>query len=241
MQNEDFAREKADELHVAGRLAEAIEVYSRLLDTHPRDAELLMARSAAYIETEEYEHGARDAIAAYELNESSAAAAFNAGLALDLGGRTDESIEWFERACAVDPEFGKAHAGLANALYDLERYDEASEHYEIASRLDVEFDEVDLYWARSLVRIGEYEAAATRFSAQYELDSSTEALAGAGQIRYLLGDSEGAKELLKTAVTRDPSDHDSLLYLAAIFRQEGHSAEEISSRLSSVLEEADTP
>lgn len=241
MDNEELARERADELHGAGRLAEAIEIYSRLLQSHPRDPELLMARSAAYIESGEYERGARDAIAAFELNTESAAAAFNAGLALDLSGSADESIEWFERACAIDPEYGKAHAGLANALYDQGRYADAAARYEVASRLDADFDEVDLYWGRSLVRLGEYEEAALRFSSQYEHDSSTEALAGAGQVRYLLGDSEGGKELLRTAVTRDPLDHDSLLYLAAILRQEGHSADEIVSRLSSVLEEADTP
>lgn len=236
MQDEDSTRRKADELHDAGRIGEAIDLYSQLLTDHPDDYGLLTSRSAAYIELAEYDRAVHDAIAAYESNPESAAAAFNAGLALDLGGRTEDSVQWFRRACETDPSFGKAHVGLANALYDLGRFEEAVMEYDYAESCGVEFDSLYLYWGRALLEVGEYEEAARRFDAQYRADRRTAALCGAGQAAYLLGQTELAREMLERVVELDPEDHTALVYLMALRRDDGWTADQVEAALREAAE-----
>ncbi len=49
-------------------------------------------------------------------------------------GRTDEALELFERAVAMDPEAPFLRAGLADFLGQLRRFDEAAEHLAVAYR-----------------------------------------------------------------------------------------------------------
>lgn len=235
MDNEDFQRQKADDLHDVGHLDEAIELYSHLLELHPDDEQLLTARSAAYIGTDDYRKAAEDAIAAYHVNPENAAAAFNAGLALDLTAETTEAAVWFHRACEIEPEFGKAHSGLANSLLDLGRFAEAAEEYERAERFGAEFDALHVYWGKALLRIGAYEEAAVHFEKQYQSDQSNAALAGIAQASYLQGNCLRAQELLERIVRKNPRDYMSLIYLMAIRRQEGWSTEKVETEIASVL------
>ena len=235
MNEEDLGRRTAEELHEAGRLEEAIALYTDLLRTSPNDDELLTARAAAFISIENYDRAVRDAVAAYEINGENTAAAFNAGLALDLSGDTNHAVDWFARACELEPDFGKAHSGLANAFYDLHLFEQAVDEYEAAASLEPEFDDLYLYWARALARLGRYEEAERCFEVQFSLDAGSEAEAGIAQMRYLMGDFDTARELLSKAVRRDPGDHDSLLYLASILRQDGVEAREIEARLAAVV------
>ena len=49
-------------------------------------------------------------------------------------GRTDEALELFERAVAMDPEAAFLRVGLADFLSQLRRFDEATEHLAVAYR-----------------------------------------------------------------------------------------------------------
>lgn len=235
MNEEDLARRTAEELHEAGRLEEAIALYTDLLRRSPNDDELLTARAAAFISVGKYERAIRDAVVAYEINDENTAAAFNAGLACDLSGDTNHAVDWFARACELEPDFGKAHSGLANAFYDLHEFEQAVDEYEAAASLEPEFDDLYLYWARALFRLGRYEEAERCFEIQFSLDAGAEAEAGIAQMRYLIGDFDTAREMLSNAVRRDPGDLDSLLYLASILRQDGVKASEIEERLAAVV------
>jgi tetratricopeptide (TPR) repeat protein len=220
---------KADELHEAGDLYGAIHAYTRLLSIDERDEETLISRSAAYIETGDYKLAASDAIRAWEQGPENAVAAFNAGLALDLNGQSQEAVDWFFRAIETDPTFAKAYAGLANTYSELGDYASAVTYYELADQYDADFEELHYWWGRALMGVGRYEEALECFERRLAGGESLEAEAALAQCYYLTGETDLARGLLNKAASVQPEDHDSLLYFMAILRQDGLSEKDVLS------------
>lgn len=220
-------RAKAEELHESGDLYGAIDAYSRLLAMDDGDEETLISRSAAYIETGDYRLAADDAIRAWEHGSENVAAAFNAGLALDLNGQSREAVDWFRRAIETDSTFAKAYAGLANTYSGLRDYAAAVTCYELADQHGADFDELYYWWGRALMGVGRYEDALECFERRLEDGESLEAEAALAQCYYLVGETDLARGLLNKAASVQPEDHDSLLYFMAILRQDGLSEEEV--------------
>ncbi len=237
----DELRMKADELHEAGDLYGAIDAYNRLLSFNAGDAELLVSRSAAYIETGDHGLAANDAIRAWELGGESAAAAFNAGLALDLNGQSREAVEWFRRAIETDSTFAKAYVGLANTYTELQDHAAAVTHYELAERHGADFDELYYWWGRALMGVGRYEDALECFERRLDDGESLESEAGIAQCYYLLGETDLARGLLNKAASLQPEDHDSLLYFMALLRQDGLSEEQVLATVSVSAESEVSP
>lgn len=61
-----------------------------------------------------------------------AAAAYAKGQELTWAGEIEAAIAKYQEAIRLDPEFGRAYAGLAALYYNTGRRDEALEHYQIA-------------------------------------------------------------------------------------------------------------
>jgi tetratricopeptide (TPR) repeat protein len=234
-------RVKADELHEAGDLYGAIDAYGRLLSLNDRDADLLVSRSAAYIETGEYNLAATDAIRAWEQGPENAVAAFNAGLALDLNGQSQEAVDWFRRAIETDATFAKAYAGLANTYSELRDYAAAITYYELAEEHGADFDELYYWWGRALMGVGRYEEALECLERRLADGESLEAEAAVAQCYYLLGETDLARGLLNKAASVQPEDHDSLLYYMALLRQDGLSEEDVLSTVGMSSESEVSP
>jgi hypothetical protein len=61
---------------------------------------------------------------------------FNVGNALFNLGRTEESIEWYERSVGLEPDFANAYFNWAVAEYQMARYQKAGDLFEKILRLD---------------------------------------------------------------------------------------------------------
>ncbi len=105
-------------------------------------------------------------------------------------GRTDEALELFERAVAMDPEAPFLRIGLADFLSQLRRFDEAAEHLAVAYRNAP--DDVDV-----LRRYGRIQME----------------LSNLGRDRAAV---DRALEALKALRGLAPSDIDGMLFLAQI-------------------------
>lgn len=233
-------REHADQLHDSEDYQAAIELYNAIIADRPDDAEVILARCAAFHGLEDYPSAIADAERVLEIDPDNSRAAFNLALALDLSGNTPASVEHFERALRCDPEFAKGHLALANVLGELGRDDEAVYHYERADELGSEHEELPVWWAGALRRTGRVREAYELYVRRQDAGPSPAAAAGRGQCAYLLGDRDDeARSILEGVMAADSDDHDSLLYYLAVRFAQGASRSEVEALIPPRPEETD--
>ena len=109
-------------LHRAGKLADAVKAYGRVV---PPTAQALSYKGAALFDLGKI----KEAVAAYEqaiaLDPDFADAHYNLGLALKRLGRLDGAIASYRAAIALKPDLHKAYSNLANILRDQGQLAEA--------------------------------------------------------------------------------------------------------------------
>ena len=86
----------------------------------------------------------------------------NRAAALCYLERYEEAELDAERALALDPEFGKAHARLGLARYFLRDYDGAVEAYESAADHDPDNESNRIYLAKAKLKLGRRQSMAKR-------------------------------------------------------------------------------
>jgi tetratricopeptide (TPR) repeat protein len=87
------------------------------------------------------------------------------GLALTELGRMPESIEQYEQALRIKPDYAEAHNNLGNALRQVGRLEEAIRHFEQALEIKPNFVEVEVHndLGNALAQAGRIEEAITHY------------------------------------------------------------------------------
>ena len=146
-----------DTLRQQDRFQDAIEAYTRALDTFSEPAPsqwfLYYARGICHERLGNWEESEADFRAALELNPDQPQVLNYLGYSLvERQEQLDEALEMIERAVASRPDSGYIVDSLGWVLYRLGRYDEAVGHMERAAEL-MPVDPVvndhlgDVYWA----------------------------------------------------------------------------------------------
>jgi len=129
-------------------------------------------------------------------------------------GQADESVDWYERAIELDPEYPEPYAALAQAyLYDLNRPDDASRVCDVALSLDilmpVERLDLGILSAEAAAAGGHDDDAIERLGALPDLDVLARVLGASVEAE---GDepSEAAVEALTylAMAEEDPDEED---------------------------------
>lgn len=142
-------------LRAAGRIAEAIDCFRRVLALDPKLAEAWFNLANAQMA-----HGAlADAVESYRralaLKPGLAPAHFNLGNALRDLGQLDLAVEAYGRALATLPRHATLHMNLGNVLRRLGRLDAAIAHHRTAAALEPERAETQYNLANALGAKGE--------------------------------------------------------------------------------------
>jgi tetratricopeptide (TPR) repeat protein len=111
--------------HQSGRLTEAEQIYRRILETNPQQADAL--HLLGMIEHANGRHGAaaeliRKAIA---INPNQPHYHSNLGTVLQAQGKLDESLACFEQALALKPDLAEVHSNFGNILLVQGKLDDA--------------------------------------------------------------------------------------------------------------------
>jgi tetratricopeptide (TPR) repeat protein len=109
----------AIELHKAGRLAEAEQLYRDLLRQSPRDANLLYLIGLTALATNRPQRAADLLARSIRLNPDFAPAHLNLGLALTALNRPKQALARYDDAIARAPDLAEAHYNRATLLKDL--------------------------------------------------------------------------------------------------------------------------
>ncbi len=128
--------ERADQLHRAGRLAEAEMAYRGILDKSSNYMPALVNLGVVLSASGRY----RDAISLYRkaigTDPQNAVIHNNLGNAYQALGESEEAAASLERAVAINPRYEKAYSNLGDALFNVHRFDEARAALEKALALN---------------------------------------------------------------------------------------------------------
>lgn len=120
---------EAKQQHHAGRIAEAAQLYHRVLSIEPRHAETLHLLGVAFHQCGQHEQAAELIAQAIRLRGEAAHYRSNLGNALAELQRFDEAIESYRRALALCPALAETHCNLAVVLKRQGRLAEAAACY----------------------------------------------------------------------------------------------------------------
>lgn len=213
------------ELHRQGRFAEAEQGYSRWLDEHPNDADVMHALALL-----KHQRGATaEAVPLLERAHEIAPddARIDLGMAsmrLQLG-EVDPARRGFERALSLDPNLTGAHIGLGQIALNRGEYDDAERHFRIALRADEDPHALAGIGALANAR-GDAPAALRYLTRAAELEPNSPL------IQFLLGQAFGlrgtpafAERAYENALRLDPNLHQVRPWLAEHLIREGRAAE----------------
>jgi len=117
-------------LHQAGRLADAEDIYRRILAALPDHFDCLHSLGVIFLQRGDYAQAAKQIEAALKQNPTNVFALNNRGSALQRLGQFDEALASYEQAIALQPDYVSALLNLANLLRELKRFEQALAGYE---------------------------------------------------------------------------------------------------------------
>lgn len=154
---------QAVELHRAGHLAQAEQLYQRILELDPQHADALHLLGYSAYQTGRYDMAVGLMRQALRLKPDYPEAHNNLGNALKRLGKLEEAVASYRQSLHYRPENALAHNNLGTALKDLGRFDEAIRSYREALRINYESFEVHNNLGIVLVELGRREEAIASF------------------------------------------------------------------------------
>lgn len=216
--------------HMAGRLAEAETLYSRILDADPEQADAAQLLGVLCAQTGRMGRAAALLRRALELRPTAAGALCNLGGALQSLGDATGAETVYGRALRLDPRQTDAHASRAAALRTLGRPEEAAASAARALALDPAHAEALVNRADSdlaLRRVEAAERAARRALASRPDLAAAHMLLGAAlaaQARW-----EEADIASRAALDRNPRFAEAWENRGALLAKSGRFAESLAA------------
>ena len=198
------AIDQALQLHQAGRLTEAAQLYQRILAVQPDDFDALQLLGALRCDQ-------GDAVAATRLLERALRRRDDAGVRLNLGrawralGRIEAAEQQFRLAVAAAPGLPQAPLFLGNLLKETGRLAEAIDNFQRAAAIEPRY--ADAHWnlGNALRQAGQNEAALVSYHRAASLrPNHLEARILLGQTLQALGRSEEALRSYDAALSLAP-------------------------------------
>jgi predicted O-linked N-acetylglucosamine transferase (SPINDLY family) len=208
--------------HQAGRLQAAEQIYRRILQAEPNEADALHLLGVIA-----YQAG-RHAAALDWIGRAIALKPQASGFYNNLGevyralDRLDEAAACYRRALELDPGMASAHNNLGNALLDQGRRDEALTHYRRAVDLDPRYADALNNLGNAWQQEGDFDAAEAcyRRSLQVNPEFAT-ALHNLGSLRRAQGRRDEAAACYRRALQLRPDRAETYDNLGAVLHELG--------------------
>ena len=148
------------------------------------------------------------------------------GTVLAQTGRTNEAVDAFKRACALNPGFPDAHNNLGNALKDLGDFTAALASYDRVLKLDPNFASAHYNRGNALREMGQHEDAAKAYRRTIALKPNfADAHNNLGNVLQQLAEVDTAIEHFKKAISLRPGYADAYNNLGVLYKKVGRLAE----------------
>jgi tetratricopeptide (TPR) repeat protein len=132
----DAAQESGALLHESGRLQEALDVLKPCLEARPDHVPTVVTCTEYMLSLRQFEDVVAINQRAHVLDPGNADRCNSVAVALQLLGRQEEALPWFDRAIALRPDFIDALNNKAVGLSNLHRFEEACATYDRVKIID---------------------------------------------------------------------------------------------------------
>lgn len=160
----------AVQLHNAGRLYDARNIYRRILKVEPDNADALHLLGTLEFQMKEYRAAVELISRAIEIDPCSALFYFSlANTFADMGWQ-DKAMDYYEKAISLEPDFGAAYFNLANLYLSVENYPEAQNYYRKA--IDLGLNQAQSYFNIGTIKFKQkhFEEAIRSFNSSAMLE-----------------------------------------------------------------------
>lgn len=199
------ALDLAVQYHTSGRLAEAENIYSQILQADPRHVVALHLLGAVN------HHQGKNEIAGDLISQALAispdyAEAHNTlGMVLQALGRLEEAILSHKKALSLEPNFHEAYLNLGNTYSEMRKYYEAIDSYEKALAILPDYAEAHSNLGNVLVKFDRPKEAIEQFNQALEIyPDHAEVLIGLGNALQDVGQQEEAVAYYSKAIAVNP-------------------------------------
>jgi FkbM family methyltransferase len=150
---------KGQELHRAGDFLQAEQLYRRVLQSAPTQAEAWFLLGGTCQALNRIEEAVSHFQKALELKPDFPDALNSLGIAFVQQRKVEEAVASFRQAARRKPDMHQAHSNLGNALKELGRLEEAIPCYREAVRLNPDFTDGHNNLGLALADLGQYDEA----------------------------------------------------------------------------------
>lgn len=228
--------ERARQLHAAGRLAEAVPIYQRLIAADPRHADALHLLGVAHFQAGRLGEALGLIDKAVAARPGFREAHNNRGNVLKAMGRPADAATAYRAAIAADPSYAAAHHHLGIVLFEMGEFDAAVTSYGEALRLRPDFAEALSNLGTALRELGQLDEAVERYEQALALGPGmAQTLGGLGLALNRLDRTEEALACYDRALALDPGYAEGHISRGLLLLSLGRLAEgwpEFESRLS---------
>ncbi|HTQ37790.1 MAG TPA: tetratricopeptide repeat protein [Pirellulales bacterium] len=135
----------------------------------------------------------------------------NRGAMLALTGHPDQAIEFYERALALTPGYGRAQDNYGRALMELNRPQQAIGHFEVALNSDPDDPEIHYDLGVAFSNVGQPQEALAQYQAALQLkpdyaDACANAATALAQLQRSTEAVETAQQALNMAQSQGNAD-----------------------------------
>ena len=224
--------------HRAGRIADALAGYRRVLELEPNNADALSLLGTGLLQIGQA--GAAVAFIAHAIEVSGADTAAataghahlfaNLGSALHAAGQPDQALQSFRRGLALAPEVPELHSNLGNALQERGDHAGAVECYRKALEIRPHYPECLFNLGNALAALKVYDFAIETYRKAILLNPAyAQAFNNLGNVLFEAGRGDEAIEALESAVVIDPGSLTIRINLASTLNSVGRADEAIAS------------
>ncbi len=205
--------EDAIRLQQAGRIPEAAQLYSQVLQTDPRNYHALYQLGLILFEYRRYEDADRFLGAAIRVNSGSAELFYSRGCVLQQLGRTEDALAAFAHALTIRPDFPEARNNRGVTLLGMGRPGEAIACFDRILAQHPEIAIVHANRANALLALRRPDAALESAESALQLNPNlADAHFNRGSALVSLGRNEAAHESFEQALKINPQHADALIY-----------------------------
>jgi Tfp pilus assembly protein PilF len=209
-------------LHHAGNLAEATNLYHKILKDEPGHVDTNFLLGTLNIQQGNLEPATTFLKKAISLKPDHVAAHNNLGTVLQSQGKLSEAVVIYNRVIELQPENAEAHYNLGNALRKKCKPDEAASCFSKAIELKPEYAEAHSNLGSVLQEQGKLDEAASRFSKAIELKPEyAEAHSNLGTVLQEQGKLDEAAKSLHLATELNPDHAEVHNNLGTFFQEQG--------------------
>lgn len=212
----------AIEHHNAGRLAEAEDIYERILAALPNHHDALHLLGLIANENGDNERAVSLIERAIAIAPDVGEMHGNLGLVFLDMGQLEDSVARFEAALALNPDFAEGHNNLGLVQQDLGRLDDAASSFKKAININSGFSEAHSNLGNIFKILGLLNAAEASHRRAIEIAPEfAEAHSNLGSVLHAMGQLDDAVASFQAALTLNPEYAEAKTNLGSVLQEQG--------------------